>query len=469
MQKVFVLDKNKQPLMPCHPARAREMLKKGKAAVFRRYPFTIILKEREGGAVQPLQTKIDPGSQTTGIALIGDFTRGKQVIWGAELHHRGKTIKKTLTDRLAIRRSRRNRKTRYRKARFNNRHPAKCVCCGRNAKHGSRYCGPCQKTRNYVDNGYRQRCLPPSLQSRVENTLTWVKRICRFAPATALSLELVRFDTQKLQNPEISGIEYQQGELAGYEIREYLLEKWGRKCAYCGKEGVPLEIEHIVPKSRGGTDRISNLTLACHECNQKKGNQFIEEFLAYDPGKLKRIKTKLKEPLKDAAAVNTVRWYLFNRLQKEGLPLECGTGGRTKYNRIKLGFPKEHWIDAAYVGESGQDVQLNLSMQALQITASGYGTRQMCNTDKYGFPRSHRQRTRMFLGFKTGDTVLAVIPKGKYKGIHIGRIAIRHRPSFKLNGFDVHPKYLKLLQRNDGYEYQIFNRKEECGNFSWKC
>ena len=451
--------KNKQPLMPCHPARARELLKKGKAAVFRRYPFTIILKDREGGVVQPLQTKIDPGSKTTGIALIGDFARGKQAVWGAEIHHRGETVKKALKDRRAIRHSRRNRKTRYRKARYDNRHPSKCACCGNNAKHDSRYCSKC---RPYRDNGYRDKWLPPSLISRAENILTWVRRIRRFAPITGLSLELVRFNTQKLQNPEISGIEYQRGELAGYEVREYLLEKWGRKCAYCGKENIPLEIEHVVPKSKKGSDRINNLALACHSCNQKKGNRPIEEFLAHDPERLKQIKAGLKTPLKDAAAVNTVRWHLFNRLQKEGLPLETGTGGRTKYNRQTQNYPKKHWIDAACVGESGQDIRLEPNAQILEITATGYGTRRMCNTDKYGFPQSHRQKERTFLGFKTGDMVLAVIPKGKYAGVHVGRIAVRHRPSFKLNGFDVHPKYLKLLQRNDGYEYQIFNTKEKC-------
>lgn len=92
-QRVFVLDTNRQPLMPCHPARARELLREKKAAVWRRYPFTIILKEREGGDTQPIQIKIDPGSKTTGIALVGDFKRGKKVLWGANLTHRGLTLK----------------------------------------------------------------------------------------------------------------------------------------------------------------------------------------------------------------------------------------------------------------------------------------------------------------------------------------------------------------------------------------
>jgi 5-methylcytosine-specific restriction endonuclease McrA len=242
MQRVFVIDKNKQPLMPCHPARARELLAAGKAAVFRRYPFTIILKDREGGEVQPTTFKIDPGSKQTGLVLVADFQRGKRVIWAAVLEHRGQQIKENLEKRRAVRRSRRKRKTRYRAARFDNRRRAE---------------------------GW----LPPSLQSRVDNIWTWYGRIYRFAPMHALSMELVRFDTQLMQNAEINGVEYQQGELAGYEAREYLLEKFGRQCAYCEAKDVPLEIEHILPKSRGGTNRVSNLTLACHDCNQKKGNQ----------------------------------------------------------------------------------------------------------------------------------------------------------------------------------------------------
>ncbi len=226
--KVFVLDTNKQPLAPCHPARARQLLGKGKAAVYCRYPFTIILKrEVKEADSQPFRLKIDPGSKTTGMAILN--YRTGEVVWAAELQHRGWQIKSALDSRRAIRRSRRNRKTRYRKPRFNNRRRPK---------------------------GW----LPPSLMSRVYNIETWVARLRRYCPITAISLELVRFDTQAMVNPEISGIEYQQGELFGYEVREYLLEKFGRKCAYCGAENIPLQVEHIIPKTCGGSNRVSNLT-----------------------------------------------------------------------------------------------------------------------------------------------------------------------------------------------------------------
>jgi len=263
---VFVLDTNQKPLNPCRPVTARKLLTAGKAAVYRCYPFTIILKKSVQSETKPMELKIDPGSLTTGLALL----IGEQVVWGAELEHRGSQIKSALDSRRAVRRNRRNRKTRYRKARFKNRRR-------------------------------REGWLAPSLQHRVETTMTWIRRLMKLASIDSLSQELVRFDTQKMQNPEISGTLYQQGELMGYEVREDLLEKWGRQCAYCGASSVRLEIEHIVPKSKGGTDRVSNLTLACNPCNQAKGNLDIRDFLSGKPDLCKGILASAKQPLKDAA------------------------------------------------------------------------------------------------------------------------------------------------------------------------
>lgn len=410
---VFVLDHEQRPLRPVHPAVARRMLTMKQAAVFRRYPFTIICRGGiSTGTAPPLRLKIDPGSKTTGLAILD----GHCVIWIAELTHRGSRIQAALEARRAIRRNRRQRHVRYRQPRFLNRtHPA----------------------------GW----LPPSLESRVANVMIWVQRLARYARIAAISQELVRFDTQLMQSPEITGVEYQHGELAGYEVREYVLEKWHRTCAYCGVEGVRLEVEHIVPKIRGGSDRAGNLTLACVPCNQKKGSQTAAEF-GYP-----LVQTQAKQPLKDAAAVNSTRWALYHALQTTGLPVEVGTGGRTKYNRTRLGIPKSHWGDAACVGASTSDTLVLLTTHPLQITAMGRGTRQMCGTDKYGFPHRHRGRSTTFLGFATGDIVTARIPTGKYTGVHTGRITIRQRANFRLNGFDVRPKYLTIIAKKDGYAY----------------
>ena len=465
-QRVLVLGKDRKPLMPCSPARARMLLKSGRAAILRQYPFTIILKDREGGEVQPLALKEDPGSENTGMSLVAQCERrGLTVVWAAEIQHRGKRIRDALAARRALRRSRRYRKTRYREARFLNRHPQKCDGCGRNARHGSRYCRQCEAGSSQ---GFRDKHLPPSLESRVANILTWVNRLRRYAPVSSVAVEHVKFDTQLMQHPEIAGVEYQHGTLWGYEVREYLLEKYGHRCAYCGGASGDsvLNVDHMVPRSRGGSDRVSNLAVVCRTCNEAKGNRMPKEWLkelSASVQPLDRIRAelfpealkRLKQPLRDAAAVNTIRWVIVERLKRLGLPLELGSGGRTKYNRQSQGYPKTHWIDAACIGASGDRVRLDPDMRFLRVTAKGHGTRRRCGMDRHGFPIRHAPAARSYMGFRTGDLVRARIPHGKYAGTHIGRIAIRHRPSFRLNGFDVHPKHLTLLQRGDGYAYGI--------------
>lgn len=421
------MDTTKRPLNPIHPGRARILLSSGQAAVFRRYPFTIILKkEVESPTVEPLRLKIDPGSKTTGLAIVNDASG--EVVWAAELTHRGEAIKAALDARRAVRNSRRQRKTRYRKPRFLNR----------------------RKPKGWF---------PPSLLSRVANVETWAYRLTRFCFITAITQELARFDTQAMQNPEISGVQYQQGTPQGYELREYLLEKWGRKCAYCGRENVPLQIEHIIARARGGTDRTSNLTLSCEPCNTAKGARDVREFLKAKPDVLKRVLAHAKTPLKDAAAVNATRWELYRRLQRLGLPVECSTGGRTKFNRTMRGLEKAHWIDAACVGESTPEILQINGVLPLLITANGHGNRQMCGTDKFGFPRRHRQRHKHNFGFQTGDIVCATVHKGKYAGVHVGRVLIRATGYFdmqtqhgRVQGISY--RSCTIMHRADGYSYQ---------------
>jgi hypothetical protein len=382
MSHVFVVDTDTQPLTPVHPGRARLLLKAGKAAVYRTYPFTIILKRRvEEPRPVPLRLKIDPGARTSGLALVDD-ARG-EVIWAAELTHRGETIKRALDKRRALRRGRRTRRTRYRASRFDNRRR-------------------------------RAGWLPPSLLSRLANLLTWVTRIRQRCHVAALSQELVRFDLQKLANPEIAGIDYQQGSLFGYELKGYLLEKWNRTCAYC-KDA---------------------------------------------PERLARVLAQAKAPLKDATVVNATRWELFRRLQGTGLPVEKGSGGRTKYNRSVRSLPKTHWLDAACVGASTPEQLSTERVFPLLITARGHGRRKMCNTDDLGFPTGHRKRQRRYLGFQTGDLVRAVVPEGfAAVGTHVGRVMVRATGSFALTTpkgrvEGVPHRFCHLIGRNDGYSYQ---------------
>lgn len=422
MNHVFVVDSAKRALSPCRAAQARRMLRDGRAAVLRRFPFTLILKaEKAEAVVPPLKLKLDPGSKTTGIAITNEDGR---VVFAAELNHRGAAIKGALQDRAAYRRNRRCRKTRYRAARFDNR------------------------TR-------QEGWLPPSLQHRVDTTMTWVNRFGRYSAIEEIAVERVKFDMQLMRNPEIAGVEYQQGTLMGYTIREYLLEKWGRKCAYCNAESVPLQVEHIRARTNDGSNAVSNLALACQPCNTKKGKLPIEVFLKSRPDVLKRILAQARKPLKDAAAVNATRNALFSALLKTGLPVETGTGAQTKFNRSRLNYPKAHWIDAACVGESGEAVTLDPAVAPLQIKAMGHGRRQRCRPDAFGFPGKAAPNVKKFAGFQTGDMVKANIPSGKFAGAHQGRIAIRHRYSFRLNGFDVHPKCITCVQMADGYAYAL--------------
>ena len=425
---MFVVDTNKKPLNPVDPGRARILLTQKKAAVLKRYPFTIILKTAgEKLELLPLRIKIDPGSKTTGLALVND-TSG-QVVFAAELTHRGQDIKDALSDRRVVRRGRRNRRTRYRKPRFSNR---------RNQKKG---------------------WLPPSLESRISNIETWVKRLIRLCPIIAISQELVKFDLQILENPGISVLQYQQGTLAGYELREYLLEKWGRQCAYCGKRNRPLQIEHMVPRAKGGSGRESNLTLSCEPCNKKKGTQDLKDFLAKKPDLLKKIQAQAKAPLKDATAVNATRWALFHRLQALGLPVECGSGGLTKFNRCTRELPKTHWLDAACVGASTPEILQVMGVVPLLIQANGHGCRQMCLMDRYGFPRTKPKAKKFTHGFRTGDIVHAIVPPHlNNPGVHMGRMAAKANGTFNITTAKgviqaVGKNYCRMLQRADGYGY----------------
>lgn len=329
MSFVFVLDSDKRPCNPVHQGEARRLLTQQKAAVYRTYPFTIILKAATPEVTPaPLRVKIDPGSTTTGLAVVNDVTG--QVVWAAELTHHGHDIREKLISRSAQRHGRRARHTRYRPARFLNR------------------------TRP-------QGWLPPSLVSRIQNVMTWVQRLQRLAPIAAISYELVRFDTQLMQDAEITGVQYQQ-------------------------------------------------------------------------------------------------------LQATGVPIEVGTGGRTKWNRTQRSLAKTHWLDAACVGASTPEQLRIQGIIPLSITATGRQRRQMCLMDRYGFPRTKGKAKSTVQGFRSGDMAKAIITTGTKIGTYVGRVAIRETGSFNITtttgtiqGLNV--KYFTPIQRTDGYTYQQHTQK----------
>ena len=421
---VFVLDQQQKPLMPCSEKRARYLLARKRAVVHHLEPFCIRLKDRrvEESEVQSVVLKIDPGSRTTGLALArADQTEAGEIhhaLHLAHLHHRGEAVHSAMQRRACYRRRRRSVNLRYRAPRFlNRRRPA----------------------------GW----LPPSLKSRIGNILTWAKRYQRWVPLTSIYVERVRFDTQLIQNAEISGEEYQRGELAGWEIRAYLLEKWAGRCAYCGQTTGGLEVDHMIPRSRCGTNRVSNLVLACHACNQEKGNRTAAEY-GYS-----KIEMQAKKPLKDAAAVNITRVALAEVLRGLSMPVETWSGGRTRWNRDRFGIPKVHSFDALCVGEIA-GVRPGRA-RTLEIRAQGRGRYGRTLVTGTGFPRGFLMQHKRVKGFQTGDLVQAEVPERfKTHGTHRGRVAVRANGSFRVGKIDgINARYCRLLQRNDGYEIAL--------------
>ena len=240
------------------------------------------------------------------------------------------------------------------------------------------------------------------------------------------------------------------------------------RVAIVGSRTLRLQVEHIQAKVNGGTDRVSNLCLACDPCNQAKGTQDIRVFLADKPALLAQLLAQAKAPLKDAAAVNTTRWALYERLQALALPVECGSGGLTKFNRTVRQLPKEHWLDAACVGKS-TPLQLKVAgVSPLLITATGHGSRQKCNVNAIGFPCSKPKAAKKVKGFQTGDMVRAVVTRGTKQGVYVGRVVVRARGSFDIRTKQgrvqgISYRFCTPLYRCDGYNYQ---RRGKRGGFS---
>ena len=248
------MDKRKRPLGHCTTKRARQLIEKGRACVYRYYPFTIIIKDLDVRKIEvhhDYRIKPDPGAGYTGISIIED----DRVIAYFELQHRGSEIVDRLQTRRNSHRNRRSRETGYRRCKF---------------------------PKNGVYETSREKgWLPPSQMSILNNVLNFVRRLEKLLGPCKISIELVKFDMQLLENLDIKGEDYQHVELYNYELKTYLLEKYQHTCQYCANETGDhrLEKEHMVPKSRGGSDSLKNLILACHTCNQKKADRTPEEWL----------------------------------------------------------------------------------------------------------------------------------------------------------------------------------------------
>ena len=200
-------------------------------------------------------------------------------------------------------------------------------------------------------------------------------------------------------------------------------------------------------RSRGGSNRVSNLVLSCHHCNLAKGNKTAAEWGHPE------VENQARMPLRDAAAVNTTRYALVEALLTLGLPLATWSGGRTRWNRDRFGVQKAHCLDALCVGKlAGVGLPV---LRPLVITARGRGRYQRTNVDASGFPRGFYTREKRICGCSTGDLVRAEVPEQlKTAAVHLGRVAVRASGSFRVGKTDgINARYCRVVQRLDGYDY----------------
>ena len=453
---VILLDKHKKPIGFTTERHLAKLCKAKRAVMYRVYPAVAIVKDVDARNLKDLlsyQVKIDPGAKHTGLSIICNET--KEVVLFMQIEHRGEVVKAGLDTRRAARRNRRTRETRYRRCKY--------------------------KGGDY-DSSRKKGWLPPSVKSTADNIINWIRRLRRWINITKCSVEAVRFDTQLLDNPDIESIEYQHGELFGYEVREYLLDKYGHTCQYCGgvSDDPVLEWEHIRPKSRGGSGSVKNATLSCRTCNLEKGARTPEEWLdaikekpvlnELDQARLKGIENvmsgKVKKSNRYCAWVSSTRRYIERQLFAMFGDVECSSGGRTKYNREQiLHLPKDHHYDALSVGTIPDGGYLDTTNgYVLMVKATGRGTRLRGNLNCCGIiVTKYQSRNKTYKGFMSGDIVKADVPKGKHKGRYTGRITIRRTGNFGMvdtekRRHDVNCKYLTVIQKSDGYNYHYERR-----------
>ena len=446
---VPVLDRDGSPLMPTRPSRARRLMYQGRAEKrWVKGTFCIWMLDvgagDEGVEIDGVQLNIDPGAGATGLAVVSQTPDGRRAHALIELRHRGSRIRNRMNRRRSFRRNRRGR-LRNRKPRFDNR------------------------TR---PDGW----LPPSMLTRLANTETWVRRLCSLFPVTLVRVETARFDMRLMQDAEVSGREYQRGELAGWQLRSYVFHRDGARCAYCGStKAEHYELDHIVPRSRGGTDRVSNLVVSCRDCNVEKGNQSAEEFLARRPARLAAVRRIRRASLAGASQMNIIVPELMRRLEQMGLPATEHDAYTTSWTRRRLGLPKTHTNDALCIG--APDSLTYLPDRKTVARSVGHGDRQMLRpSDRHGNPRGrgyraycalprqqqgyttcpgHRSRHKQLRSLASGDLVQFRHRRhGLLRGYAVltsGRVAVTHEGK----PVSVKAEAVTLLVRNNGYRIAI--------------
>lgn len=406
---VYIMNQNGQPLMPTkRHGKVRRLLKSGKAKVIRRCPFTIQLLYATTNITQDITLGVDAGSKHIGLSA----TTKNKVLFESDIELRTDVVN-NLSTRREFRRSRRNRKTRYRKPRFNNRIVSK-----------------------------RPGWVAPSIRQKIQSHLTVIKKIYKILPVSKIIVEVASFDIQKIKNPNIQGTEYQQGVQQNFwNIREYVLFRDNHTCQCCkgkSKDKI-LNIHHIESRKTGG-NAPNNLITLCETCHT-----------GYHKGIVQLPKTiKRGMSFKDAAFMGIMRWTFYNKLKEIYPNVSLTYGYITKNARINAKLPKEHYIDARCISGNANATSDGVVFYQKKVRCHN---RQLHKTTIFkGGIRKNNQAPKNVNGYQLFDTVKynnnSYFIFGRRQS---GFFDIRTLDGAKINKGSISSKRIQLINHNHGW------------------
>ena len=392
--KVFVIDAKGRPLLPTHPARARKLLKQDKAKVYSMSPFTIQLNYEVKNPKGEFTIGIDDGAKFVGIAVKGK----DKIVFAANVRLR-QDVKRKIDERRMYRRNRRSRKLRYRPARFQNR----------------------RRSEGWI---------PPSIKYRKDVILRVVDNLRKYLNITKAVVELGRFDTSSMvKGKKLQGIEYQQSDFEGHNLREKVLWRDGYRCQRCGAT-INLQMHHIIPRNKGGTNTLDNLITLCAKCHRE---------LHEGKWQLRKKPKQFRYP----TITQQGKWYLYNKLverfEKENVKVTFGW--LTALKRKELGLEKDHWLDACAM------LDTNKIKTRPYFIIPRRRRKEITNSTK-----KHDE----YKGFRHWDLVMAIRAKKKVMGVvrSLKKRALAIRTSFDLN-YDVSYSKTQLLWRPQGLVFVL--------------
>ncbi|WP_460235924.1 RNA-guided endonuclease IscB [Bacillus cereus] len=403
---MFVKNKHGEPLMPCKPRKARQLLKQNKARIVDYRPFTIQLLYGSSGHTQETNLAVDLGSKHVGVAISSQ----QNVIAKGEIELR-QDVKSNLETRKTYRRSKRNRKTRYRRCKF--KYKTKRIYDEKKKKW--------IKQKRKFESPRPEGWLPPSVQSKIDNTFFWIDKFQALIPKCRLHIEVGKFDVQKMIKPDIKGKEYQEGETFSYhDTRYYVLARDNYTCQVCKKKNKIFNTHHILYKSKGGGDSADNLITVCTDCHTHENHQQGNILWKW------MIEKKKTPRYKAPPFMNSMRKRVFSKYPDARITY----GSITTPHRKELGLEKTHYNDAIAI-TGIKEIKKNPSSiflikqfrkkkRSLHEATARKGRKEKNRTQK-----RNEKNTKESNGFFLNDKVIAFGKVGFLSGFTTGSVYIK--------------------------------------------